>query len=103
MGTEDGRFIAIGDSGNIGLYVLVLDDRDELFERVTVDVAVKSVSAQVLDPGASGENLGQDPLLDLIGVGRHVFNELESPLVFLRQAIVPAAVHCFFGSFRHGF
>ena len=103
IGTEDWRFVAIGDTGDIGLYVVVLDDRDELFERVAVGVAVKAVSPQVLDPGTSGEDLGQDTLLDVVGVVRNVFDELDIPLFFLRQALVRAAVHCFFRSFRHGF
>lgn len=32
LGAEDGGHVAIGDAADIGLYVLVLDDRHEFLE-----------------------------------------------------------------------
>ena len=68
--------------------ILVGDKRKGIFEGLTVGGATEPVSTEVLNAGIAGKDLGEDPTLDLIGVGSDIFNELKSLLVFLQQFVV---------------
>lgn len=43
VGAEDGGSIAIGDTGDIGMQIIIGDDRHEFLEGVAVGLAVEAV------------------------------------------------------------
>lgn len=99
---EDGRGVAIGDAVDVGLNVLVGDDREGVFEGVAIGVGGEAVAAEVLDASIAGEDFGEDAALDLVGVGSDIFNELKALLVLLEEFVVVGGVGVWRSFFRHG-
>ena len=100
MGAEDGRFVAIGDAGDVRLDILVSDDGHGFFEGGSVGGG-EAVAAEVLHVSIDGEDFGEDTLLDLVGVGGDFFDELNGLVVLLYNA---AVVVCgFLWSLRHSY
>ena len=83
MGGEDGRAVPIGDTLDFGLKILVGNHGDCRFESVAVGGAVEFESLEVLGLCVSAQDLGQDPLLNRVGVSRRFLDELERLRVLL--------------------
>lgn len=75
---QDGRAVTVGNAFDVGLQIVVRNNRDLGFERFAVGGSVEVEAFQVLSVGVLGENLGEDFLLDGVCVPGHVFNELQS-------------------------
>lgn len=82
MRREDGGFVSISDTCDIRFKVLVGDDRYEFFKRFPVGLAGKSMAVEVFDGGILGEDIGEDMLLDIVGIRGDIFYELKRFLVF---------------------
>jgi len=77
----------MGDAVDVRLDILVGYDRQEFLESFTVCLAVETVSLEVLNVCIVGEDFGEDPLLNLVGVGGDILNELENFLVLLNKVV----------------
>lgn len=53
MGGENGGGVAVGDAGDIGEDVLIVDKGHGFLESVSVGLAVEAVPCQVLNVGVS--------------------------------------------------
>lgn len=98
VGTKNRRFVSISNTIDISLDILVGDDRHEFLESVSVSMAIKTMSFQVLNVGIVGQDFGKNSLLDLISVTGGIFNKLKSLLVLLYHTIISAAL---FWCLRH--
>lgn len=78
MGGEDRRAISIGNPLDVWLEILVGDDREFFFEGVGISGAVEGVTAEVLGGSVSGQDFGEDCLLDSVCVASHLLDELKS-------------------------
>lgn len=101
VGAENGGGVAVGDAGDVGENVLVGDDGQGFLETIAIGVAVEAVPREVLHVGVSGEDFGEDLLLDLVRVGGYVLDEVQLLLVVLGNA--EAGHHrVLIGCLRHG-
>lgn len=75
---ENSRAIAISDTLDIRLQILVGNNRNLGFERVPICGSVEVESSKILRLRISTKYLTQNPLLDGISVPGHLVNELES-------------------------
>ncbi|GER53356.1 quaternary ammonium compound-resistance protein [Striga asiatica] len=97
LGAENGGGVAVGYAVDIRQDVIVGDDGQNFLESFAVGPPVEGVPLQVLDIGIPGEYLGQDTLLDLVGVLGHVLDVLQFLSVVLGHALLAG----FFGRLRH--
>ena len=87
MGAEDGGGVTEGDAVDVRENVLVGDDRHGFLESFAIGVAVEAVPSEILNVGISGEDFGEDLLLDLVGVGGDFLDELQLLLVGLSHEV----------------
>ena len=75
------------DAEDVGLEIFVGDDRDEALEGVGVgdSSAGEAVTVQVIGGGVLREDLHKHAALDEVGVRGHIFDEMESLPVLLRN------------------
>lgn len=85
LSAEDRGSVAIGYAVDVVLQVLVLNNRKELLEGVTVSPAIEAITVEVLDLGIPFQDFGEHHTLDFIGVAGHILNELKNLLVLLGQ------------------
>lgn len=99
--TEDLRFIAISDSVDLRLNILVSYDRHDVFESLSVGSSFDPVSFEVLHVSITWKDLLKNLSLDIISVGGHFLDELEFTLVLLREALIRNLESCDLWCFRH--